>query len=117
MIVFEWFLVENFWEKLSLVDLVPLGAGKTLLGTFDPLDYGHFMLNAVRHKNVYNSCPLKYEAVYRAKCFIRGIRSSSNAGRRPVIRYNTIHYFSYCFHDLAEAGIPMLSFINSFFCT
>ena len=47
--------MENFWEKLSLVDLVPLGAGTTLLGTLDPLDYGHFMLNAVRHKNVYNT--------------------------------------------------------------
>ena len=99
---------------LWFADLVPLGVGTTCLGTLDPLDYGHFMLNVVRHKNVYNSCPLKYEAVYRVKCFIRGIRSSSNAERRPVIRYNTIHYFSYCFHDLAEAGIPMLSFINSF---
>jgi hypothetical protein len=65
--VSEWFLVENFWEKLSLVDLVPLGAGTTLLGTLDPLDYGHFMLNVLRHKNVYNSFPLKYEAVYRVK--------------------------------------------------
>ena len=37
------------------------------------------------------------------------------AGRRPVIRYNTIHYFDNIFHDLAEAGIPMLNFINSFF--
>ena len=37
-----------------------------------------------------------------------------SAGRRPVIKYNTINYDSYCFHDLAEAGIPMLSFINSF---
>ena len=107
--------MENFCELLWFVNLVPLGVGTTCLDTLDPLDYGHFMLNVVRHKNVYNSCPLKYEAVYRVKCFIRRIRSSSNAGRRPVIRYNTIHYFSYCFHDLAEAGIPMLSFINSFF--
>ena len=45
--------MENFWEKLSLVDLVALGVGTTLLGTLDPLDYGHFMLKAVRHKNVY----------------------------------------------------------------
>ena len=37
------------------------------------------------------------------------------AGRRPVIRYNTIHYLTTFFHDLAEAGIPMLSFINLFF--
>ena len=47
--------MENFWEKLSLVDLVPLGAVTTSLGTLDPLDYGHFMLIAVRHKNVYNT--------------------------------------------------------------
>ena len=59
--------MENFWEKLSLVDLVPLGVGTTLLGTLDPLDYGHFMLRVVRNKNVYNSFPLKYEAVYRVK--------------------------------------------------
>ena len=38
-------------------------------------------------------------------------------GRRPVIRYNTIHYLHNIFHDLAEAGIPMLSVINSFSCT
>ena len=77
---------------LWFADLVPLGVGTTCLGTLDPLDYGHFMLIAVRHKNVYNSFPLKYEAVYGVKCFIRRIRSSFNAGRRPVIRYNTIHY-------------------------
>ena len=47
--------MENFWEKLSLVDLVPLGAVTTSLGTLDPLNYGHFMLIAVRHKNVYNT--------------------------------------------------------------
>ena len=47
-------MVENFWEKLSLVDLVPLGAVTTYLGTLDPLNYGHFMLIAVRHKKVYN---------------------------------------------------------------
>ena len=70
-LVFEWFQVENFCELLWLVGLVPLGVGTTCLGTLDPLDYGHFMLNAVRHKNVYNSCPLKYEAVYRVKCFIQ----------------------------------------------
>ena len=110
-------MVENFWEKLSLVDLVPLGAVTKSLGTLDPLNYGHFMLIVVRHKNVYKSFPLKYEAIYRVKCFIRRIRSSFNVGRRPVIRYNTIHYLHIVFHDLAEAGIPMLSFINSFLCT
>ena len=47
-------MVENFWEELSLVDLVPLGAVTTSLGTLDPLDYGHFMLKDVRQKNVYN---------------------------------------------------------------
>ena len=40
---------------LWFADLVPLGVGTTCLGTLDPLDYGHFMLNAVRHKNVYNT--------------------------------------------------------------
>jgi hypothetical protein len=95
---------------LWFADLVLLGVRTTCLGTEDPCNYRHFMLRAARHKNVYNNFPLKYEAVYRVKCFIRRIRSSSNAGRRPVIRYNTIHYFSYYFHDLAEAGIPMLSF-------
>ena len=116
-LVFECFQVENYYAVLWFADLVPLGVGTTCLGTLDPLDYGHFMIIAVRHKNVYNSFPLKSEVVYRVKCFIRRIRSSSNAGRRPVIRYNTIHYFSYCFHYLAEASIPRLSFINSFFCT
>ena len=69
-LVFECFQVENFCELLWLVCLVPLGVGTTSLGTLDPSDYRHFMLHAVRHKNVYNSCPLKYEAVYRVKCFI-----------------------------------------------
>ena len=55
--------MENFCELLWFVSLVPLGVGTTCLGTLDPLDYGHFMLNAVRHKNVYNSCPLKHEVV------------------------------------------------------
>ena len=50
-------------EVLLIDDLVLLGVRTTCLGTLDPLDYGHFMLNVVRHKNVYNSCPLKYEAV------------------------------------------------------
>lgn len=50
--------MENFCELLWLVSLVPLGVGTTCLGTLDPLDYGHFMLNAVRHKNVYNITPL-----------------------------------------------------------
>ena len=68
---FEQFLVENFCEFLWFVSLVPLGVGTTCLGTLDPLDYVHFMLNVVRHKNVYNSCPLKYEVVYRVKCFIQ----------------------------------------------
>ena len=72
-LVFECFQVENFCEFLWLVGLVPLGVGTTCLGTLDPLDYGHFMLRAVRHKNVYNSFPLKYGAVYRVKCFIRRI--------------------------------------------
>ena len=40
---------------LWFVSLVPLGVGTTCLGTLDPLDYGHFMLNVVRHKNVYNN--------------------------------------------------------------
>ena len=105
---------DNWVDLLCFAGLVPLRVGTTCLGTLDPLNYWHFMLHVVRHKNVYNSCPLKYEAVYWVKCFIRRIRSSSNAGGRPVIRYNTIHYLLYCFHDLAEAGIPMLSFINSF---
>ncbi len=39
-----------------LVDLVPLGAVTTSLGTLDPLDYGHFMLIDVRHKNVFMKC-------------------------------------------------------------
>ena len=39
------------------------------------------------------------------------------AGRRPVIRYNTINYLHNIFHDMAEVGIPMLKFINSFSCT
>jgi len=47
--------VENFCELLWFVSLVPLGVGTTCLGTLDPLDYGHFMLNAVRHKNFYNT--------------------------------------------------------------
>ena len=71
-------------------------------------------------KNVYNSFPLKHEVVnllmsgemiyYEDPKFFR-------AGRQPVIRYNTIHYLHNIFHDLAEVGIPMLSFINSFSCT
>jgi len=47
--------VDNFCELPWFVSLVPLGVGTTCLGTLDPLDYGHFMLNAVRHKNVYNT--------------------------------------------------------------
>ena len=54
-LVFEQFLVENFCELLWFVSLVPLGVGTTCLGTLDPLDYWHFMLHAVRHKNFYNT--------------------------------------------------------------
>ena len=54
---------DNWLGLLCLVSLVPLGVRTTCLGTLDPLNYRHFMLHVVRHKNVYNSCPLKYEAV------------------------------------------------------
>ena len=82
--------------------------------------YGHFMLGVVGHKNVYNSCPLKYEAVnllvsgemlyYEDPKFFQCWEETCNK-----IQYNTLS--SYYFHDLAEAGIPMLSFVNSFSCT
>ena len=71
-------------------------------------------------KNFYNSCALKHEVIsllmlgemlcYEDLNFFRVLR-------RPVIRYNTIHYLRNMFHDLAEVGIPMLGFINSFSCT
>ena len=82
--------------------------------------YGHFMLGVVGPKNVYNSCPLKYEAVnllvsgemlyYEDPKFFQCWEETCNK-----IQYSTLS--SYYFHDLAKAGIPMLSFINSFLCT
>ena len=78
LLVFECFQVENWSESCWFADLVPLGVGTSCLGTLDPLDYWQFMPVAVRHKIVYNRCPLKYEVVYRVKCFIERIRSSFN---------------------------------------
>ena len=78
------------------------------------------MLGVVGPKNVYNSWPLKYEAInllvsgemlyYEDPKFFQCWEETCNK-----IQYNTLS--SYYFHDLAEAGIPMLSFINSFSCT
>ena len=78
LLVFECFHVENWSESCWFADLVPLGVGTSCLGTLDPLDYWQFMPDAVRRKIVYNRCPLKYEVVYRVKCFIERIRSSFN---------------------------------------
>ena len=50
-------------EVLLIDDLVLLGVRTTCLGTLDPCNYRHSLLLDARHKNVYNSCPLKYEAV------------------------------------------------------
>ena len=78
------------------------------------------MIGVAVPKNVYNSCPLKHEVVnLLMSCEIIYHEDSKffRARRRPVIKYNTIHYLHNNFHDLDEAGIPMLSFINSFSCT
>ena len=56
--------MENFCELLWFVSLVPLGVGTTCLGTLDPLDYGNFMLNVVRHKNVYNIYGCCFRGIY-----------------------------------------------------
>ena len=78
------------------------------------------MLGVVVPKNVYNSCPLKHEVVnllMSGEMLYYEDPKFFQAGRRHVIRYNKINYLHNIFHDLAEAGIPMLSFINSFSCT
>ena len=77
-----------------------------------------FMIGVEVPKNVYNSCPIKHEVVNlfwcRVKCFTMRIWSfPSWEATCNKIQYNTL--FCNIFHDLAEAGIPMLSFINSFF--
>ena len=77
------------------------------------------MLGVAVPKNFYNSCPLKHEVVnllMSGEMLCHEDPKFFRAGRRPVIRYNTIHYLHNIFHDLAEAGIPMLNFINSFSC-
>ena len=82
-------------EVLLIDDLVLLGVRTTCLGTEDPCNYRHSLLLDARHKNVYNSCPLKNEVV---NLFMSGeMRYHEDpkffrAGRRPVIRYNTMHY-------------------------
>ena len=78
------------------------------------------MIGVAVPKNVYNSFPLKHEVVnllMSGEMLYHEDPKFFRAGRRPVIRYNTIHYIHNIFHDLVEAGIPMLSFINSFSCT
>ena len=70
-------------------------------------------------KSVYNNCPLKHEVVnilMSSEMFYHeDLRSLELEGDMYKIQYNTLS--SYYFHDLAEAGIPMLNFINSFSCT
>ena len=78
------------------------------------------MIGVAVPRNVYNSCPLKHEVVnllMSGEMLYHEDPKFFRVGRRPVIRYNIIYYFHNIFHDLAEAGIPMLSFINSFSCT
>ena len=78
------------------------------------------MIGVVVPKYVYNSCPLKHEfenLLMLGEMLYHEDLRFFRTGRQPVIRYNTIHYLHNIFHDLAEAGIPMLSFINSFSCT
>ena len=57
--------------------------------------YGHFMLGVVLPKNFYNSFPLKHEVVnllMSGEMLYYEDPKFFQAGRRPVIRYNTIHY-------------------------
>ena len=78
------------------------------------------MIGVAVPKNVYNSCPLKREVfniLMSSEMLYHEDPKFFRDGRRPVIRYNTIHYLHNIFHDLAEAGIPMLNFINLFSCT
>ena len=78
------------------------------------------MIGVAVPKNVYNSFPLKHEVVnllMSGEMLYHEDLKFFQARRRPVIRYNTIHYLHNIFHELAEAGIPILSFINSFSCT
>ena len=78
------------------------------------------MIGVAVPKNVYNHCPLKHEVVnllMLGEMLYHEDLKFFRAGRQPIIRYNTIHYLNNIFHDLAEVGIPMLNFINSFSCT
>ena len=78
------------------------------------------MIGAAVPKNFYNSFPLKHEVInllMLGEILYHEDPKFFRAGRRPIIRYNKIHYLHNIFQDLAEAGIPMLSFINSFSCT
>ena len=70
-------------------------------------------------KYVYNSGPLKHEVVnllmLGEMLYHEDLRFFKLEGDLYKIQNNTLS--SYYFHDLDEAGIPMLSFINSFSCT
>ena len=53
------------------------------------------MLGVAVPKNVYNSCPLKHEVVIllmSSEMLYYEDLKFFQAERRPVIRYNTIHY-------------------------
>ena len=79
-----------------------------------------FMIGVAVPKNVYNSFPLKHEVINLSMSGEMLYHEDPKffwAGRWPVIRYNTIHYLHNIFQDIAEAGIPILSFIDSFPCT
>jgi len=54
-----------------------------------------FMIGVAVPKNVYNSCPLKHEVInllMSSEMLYHEDLNFFQAGRRPVIRYNTIHH-------------------------
>ena len=74
------------------------------------------MLGSDVPKWICNNCPLKHEVVNlmmsREMLYSSGSKVFELEGDMYKIQYNTSS--TYYFHDLAEVGIPMLSFINSF---
>ena len=79
-------------EVLLIDDLVLLGVRTTCLGTEDPCNYRHSLLLDARHKNVYNSCPLKYTARIIWVIVLLEVKKRVLAAEEVLLDWGQLHW-------------------------